>query len=303
MVYMKNIYYKNNNNYILNNNSNNNIQKAGTPETSPYPYDYIKFPTSTDEKHFIFNYNIIAFYGDTDRDNAKNKIDQIYDYGILGNFYKEIIEITYDNNLFYFPNSEAAFHASKFVGLWNERLATQINNISDRSYKNKYPLDESYDNQIFWKHLSILKKLIIKLSTNLKNINVLIYFLSNLDRNNDVEKQQSYFHGYKSFTKYRMLEKILSICDKKLTTTYGIPDNDLYYKINDTKLYKLSPRVMRMIIILRIKFKQESNNAKKLLQTNNRYLLEYNMGYAPDNSWSDGQDGNGLNLLGIVLIH
>jgi len=274
---MKNINYKNNNNYILNNNSNNNIHKAGAGHSRGdyYPYEYINKDNLQDTNwiNFILKYNIIAFYGKTDK-GKRSSIDHIYNYDILGNFTPIILTFKFHNKEYHFPNAEAAFHASKFH---DDNMAARVLNIIKG--QNLYTI------------LQNIKR-------KNPNKNILILYLSNLNKNLEMDNKQVHIDGQVTLDRFRAVDDIIRThIDKNINYDYCLKSDELLYD-----KYKLSNRVMRMIIVLRKKFIENSKNGIKLLQTNNRYLLEYNMGYAKDNTWSDGKKGEGLNLLGIVLM-
>uniref|UniRef100_A0A6C0H988 NADAR domain-containing protein n=1 Tax=viral metagenome TaxID=1070528 RepID=A0A6C0H988_9ZZZZ len=309
---MKTIYYKNNNkynnNYIINNNLNNNIQNAGSvngiPPSNPHKYiidkeieriyrPYVYEPWEM----FILKYNIIAFYGD----EYKNKwptIDQIYNAEYLGNFYPHIMEMKLNGKIYIFPNSEAAFHASKYSKFTLEQINTIL------TYKNKNKETLKYDMLKYYK--INVDDLMTKLDSN---TNVLVYLFCNMNESThykmitnkilitgnvtiEINKKINFW--------IEKIEKNETL--KSLTYNYGFESSISVYTDPSSNTHNLSSRVLRMILVLRIKFILNSPNANKLLSTGNRYLLEYNMGYASDSTWSDGKDGYGFNLLGICLM-
>jgi len=54
-----------------------------------------------------------------------------------------------------------------------------------------------------------------------------------------------------------------------------------------------------MLNALREKFRQYQTLGKILTSTGNKILIEHNM---YDDYWSDGGDGSGLNMFGILLM-
>jgi N-glycosidase YbiA len=109
--------------------------------------------------------------------------------------------------------------------------------------------------------------------------------------NDESFKTAEHYYQWQKFNDPITKLRIINAPTARIAT--DIADNSKYLIRNDFD------KKNAMLTALREKFRQYQTLGKVLTSTDNKILIEHNM---HDDYWSDGGDGSGLNMLGILLM-
>jgi len=324
---MNNLYYKKYNKYKLKYLNATNINKlyggasvftgidSKEPEMPKFRldnYERIIHPTYEIVDNIINN--VIAFYGSKDvNEPDQDYIDKHYGFQCLGNFYPCVIEIEINSYINYpdkmskikwtFNNAEAAFQAAKFNKIiYNKNIPiTALRKHLQIDNKNTL-FDNCFGKKIEQLYTEYNTEIISPQHIKIKSNEIcLIYFFT----------KKFILTGQEVHHMKKLLLDIIAYSDDDKpyfnsldykyseNFEYGLTEADTD-KYNPTEK-KFSHEMAWMYNVITNKFE---NNLFKyvLLSTGNTFLIEYINSKAEDSIRSNGVDGKGSNMLGLILM-